>query len=40
MHKDIFTSVVRVRGSKKYNVVPVKVINRLRYLSGLIFQMF
>ena len=24
MHKDIFTSVVRVRGSKKYNVVPVK----------------
>ncbi|MGL5617183.1 MAG: DUF1667 domain-containing protein [Sarcina sp.] len=24
MSKEIFTSVVRVRGSKKYNVIPVK----------------
>ncbi len=24
MNKDVFTSLVRVRGSKKYNVIPVK----------------
>ncbi|MPQ44739.1 DUF1667 domain-containing protein [Clostridium tarantellae] len=24
MEKEVFTSVVRIRGSKKYNVVPVK----------------
>lgn len=24
MSKDVFTSLVRVRGSKKYNVIPVK----------------